>query len=59
MENKMKIAELKDFSEKVFRSYFERCTRKKLDNLNDTQRLLLLEAQHSTDPLKFLYCHMQ
>jgi hypothetical protein len=55
----MKIAELKDFSEKVFRSYFERCTRKKLDNLNDTQRLLLLEAQHSTDPLKFLYCHMQ
>jgi len=50
---------MNEFSEKVFRIFFERCRIKKLSNLNDSQRLLMFEAQHSDNPLKFLYCHMQ
>ena len=59
MENKRQSNEMNEFSEKVFRIFFERCRIKKLSNLNDSQRLLMFEAQHSDNPLKFLYCHMQ
>jgi hypothetical protein len=43
--------------ETAFRKYYERCTGKELEQLNDKQLLLLLDAIHSGNLLKFLYCH--
>ena len=58
MNNKRQNDEMNEFNEKIFKSYFERCRMKKLNSLNDSQRLLMLKALHSKEPLKFLYCHL-
>ena len=62
MKNYAKEFELKnsyEFTiETAFRKYYERCTEKELDQLNDKQLLLLLDAIYSGKFLKFLYCNL-
>jgi len=58
MKNNAKEFKLKNSIETAFRKYYERCTGKELDHLNDKQLLLLLDAIYSGKFLKFLYCHL-